>query len=341
MLHVDNQTPFGASLFLAPDVTGVDTAWVVVKATFEIGPKSVSVAAAQTPIVAGDECWGDPKSSSIRYAGEVHPAKPATDVALVGGGHAPGGRPVPGFGVSLTVGPLKKVVHVHGDRAWQRGLVGPSISKPAPVTEVPLRYELAYGGRHDLANGELLADLRNPVGRGFLGKRSASELIGLPLPNLEHPKQWVTSPGDKPPPACFGFIAPWWEPRRRYTGTFDEAWRTTRAPYWPLDLDPRFFQAVPPDQVVAGGLRGGEPVEIVNASPRGVQRFALPAIELGVTVRIGREEHRPRLRLETLLLEPDRDRFSMTWRGGVTCDKRSLRVETATVTLEALEGVAG
>jgi hypothetical protein len=339
VLHVANETPFAASLFVAPDLAGIDTAWTVVKATFEIGPGSVRVTSGQVPVATGDECWGDPRSSSIRYAGEVHPAKPATDVVLVGSGHAPGGKPVAGFGVSLTVGPLKKVVHVHGDRSWQRGIVGPSISKPQPVTEVPLQYERAFGGRHDLPNGDFVADLRNPVGRGFMGKRSASDVIGLPLPNLEHPKHWITSPSDKPPPACFGFIAPWWEPRRRYTGTYDEAWRRTRAPYWPLDLDPRFFQTAPTDQVVTG-LRGGEPVEILNASPRGVQRFGLPTVELDVAVRIGREQLRPRLQLETLLLEPDQDRFSLTWRGAVACDKRSLRVESVAVALKALRGVA-
>jgi hypothetical protein len=337
---VANETPFVASLFVAPDLAGVDTALTIVKATFEIGPGSVRVASVQVPVVTGDECWGDPASSSLRYAGEVHPAKPATDVALVGSGHAPNGKPVAGFGVSLSVGALKKVVHVHGDRTWQRGIIGPSVSKPQPVTEVPLQYERAYGGRRDLPNGDFVSDLRNPVGRGFLGKRGASELIGQPLPNLEHPRHWITSPSDKPPPACLGFIAPWWEPRRRYTGTYDEAWRKTRAPYWPLDLDPRFFQTAPPDQIVAGGLRGGEPVEILNASPRGVQRFALPTVVFDVTVHLGRERISPRLRLETLLLEPDQDRFSMTWRGAVPCDKRALRVEAVDVALKAMEGAA-
>ena len=35
--------------------------------------------------------------------------------------------------------------------------------------------------------------------------------------------------------------------------------------YLPVDFNPRFFQAAPPDQVVEGYLKGGEPVEILSA----------------------------------------------------------------------------
>ena len=49
---------------------------------------------------------------------------------------------------------------------------------------------------------------------------------------------------------------------------------------------------------------------------------------------------RAQLRIETLILEPDQDRFSLLFRGAVPCEKRALRVEEVVVTLRSLEGVA-
>ncbi len=84
MLQVKNETPFVPGLSVLPDLDGVDTLYVSVKATFEIGAQGVRVAEKQLPVVAADEPWGKPGESSVRYAGEVHPLKPATDVVLVG-----------------------------------------------------------------------------------------------------------------------------------------------------------------------------------------------------------------------------------------------------------------
>jgi hypothetical protein len=162
---------------------------------------------------------------------------------------------------------------------------------------------------------------------------------GLPVPNLEHPRHLIRSTSDKPPPAGVGFVAPSWEPRVRYAGTYGEAWERTRAPFLPDDFDPRFLQAAPPDQIYPGRLRGGEPVELINLAPAGVQRFALPACEIEARVHLGQSVQTPRLELETLLLEPDQDRLSMLWRGAVPCDKSTLRVSLVEIAVERLDGV--
>jgi hypothetical protein len=336
MLQLKNETPFSADLFLFPDPAGIDTLYVAVKATFEIGARELRVAAEPAPVVPADVHWGDPASSSIQYGGEAHPCKPATDVVLVGDGHAPRGRPAPQFGVSFSVGSLAKVIHVFGDRVWESSRP----SRPAPSAQVPLRFERAYGGRQDLGGGRFLAEMRNPVGAGFLGKRRAGEMVGTPVPNLEHPAHPIKSPSDEPPPAGVGYIAPWWHPRATFAGTYDERWRKQRAPYLPGDFDARFFQAAPADQIYPGYLQGGEPVEVVNASPEGASRFALPACRLDVEVSVAGEEHRPEMRIETLLLEPGEHRFSLLWKGAVACDKAPLRVEEVRVAIASLEGAA-
>ena len=157
------------------------------------------------------------------------------------------------------------------------------------------------------------------------------------LPHLEDPAHLLTRPTDTPPPAGFGFIAPGWEPRRSRAGTYDEAWLGSRAPYLPVDFDPRFFHTAPPDLVCPAHLSGGEPVEVTNASASGLLRFRLPRCEIAASVRIARKVERPRLHLETVLLEPDDHRLSLLFRGAVGCDKRALRIDRVELALQTLD----
>jgi hypothetical protein len=340
MLQVENQTPFVPGMFLFPDAAGVDTLYVVLKATFALGPRGPAVAEKQLPLVPADVYWGEPGKSSVRYAGEAHLSKPASDVVVVGAAHAPGGKPAPSFGVSFAVGRLRKVVHVHGERVWVGGPAGMSPSPPVPAASVPLLWERAFGGQEELGGGTVLSEPSNPVGTGFRGKRAARELDGTPLPNLEHPAHPLRSPSDRPPPCGVGFVAPSWQPRAAHAGTYDEAWQKRRAPYLPADFDPRFLQAAPADQIYPGFLQGGEPVELLNLSPAGPLKFALPVCEPAVEVEVAGAEVRPRLAIETLLLEPDQGRFSLLWRGAVPCDKKALQISKASFELGRLAGVA-
>lgn len=338
MLQVHNQTPFAAELSVLPAPDARETLYVVVQATFELGEGGLRVAEEQRPIVPGDEYRGDPASSSLRFAGQVHPCKPATDVVLLGAGYAPGGKPAPYFGVSLMVGKLRKLLHVYGDRVWSAGLTGAAPSEPIPTTSVPLIWERAYGGTVRAEDGEELCEPRNPVGVGFLGGRSPAQLRGMPVPNLDDPRNPIVGLAPGATPVGFGFIGPSWQPRVAFAGTYDEAWRRTRAPFLPDDFDPRFLQAAPPDQIYPGALQGGEPVEIINASPVGVQRFALPTCELVAAVSVAGRVERPRLCVETLALEPDQARLSMLWRGAVPCEKEALRIEQVSLELRSLKG---
>lgn len=340
MLQVENQTPFVPAMFVFPDPEGVDTLYVALKATFTIGDGTLRVAEEQVPLAPADVHFGEPGKSSLKYASEAHLSKPATDVAVVGAAHAPGGKPVPYFGVSLSVGRLKKIIHVFGDRVWKAGTFRTAPSEPEPTASVPLVWERAYGGQADLGGGKIAFEPRNPVGCGFLGKRRARELDGTPVPNLEHPAQPLKSAGDHPPPAGLGFVAPSWQPRAAFAGTYDEAWQKGRAPYLPEDFDPRFFHAAPPDQIYPGYLKGGEPVELMNLSPTGRQRFTLPVCDVDAEVNVDGAVQRPPLAIETLLLEPDQERFSLLWRGAMPCDKRVLKVRKIVFGLRSLAGVA-
>jgi hypothetical protein len=338
MLQVRNETPFTPGMFLFPNEQGVDTLYVVVKATFDIREGRISVARKQRPLVMADEYWGEPGASSLKYANEAHLLKPGTDVVVVGEAHAPRGRPVETCLVSVKVGPLHQVVQVFGDRAWRGGLLSPAPSAPKPFITLPLVYERAFGGTHELNGGEVLAEPSNPVGQGFRGKRSGREMVERALPNLEDPRHLIGSISDAPKPVGLGPVAPAWMPRKAYAGTYDEQWRARRAPYLPLDFRPGFFHMAPPNLCAPKGLKGGESVELLNLSAEGIQRFALPRCELDVTVRIARQPTQPDMRLETVLLEPGEGRLCLTWRGAIGCDKRALKVEGAHFRVKSLEG---
>jgi hypothetical protein len=206
---------------------------------------------------------------------------------------------------------------------------------------MPIVYERAFGGSHDPGRGEPTFEPRNPVGVGFRGKQSAAEMEGAPLPNIEDPAALIQSPGDRPPPAGLGFIAPAWEPRRSRAGTYDEIWRKKRAPYLPADFHPRFFQAANPDLVCPAPLTGGEPVELTNLSPDGAVHFRLPGCAFDVAVTVGERVERPRMTMETVLLEPSESLVSLTFRGAVPCDKAALRIESVRFDVRSLEGVEG
>lgn len=330
MLQVRNATPFTPGLFVFPNPRGIDTLYVVAKATFSISEKGLRVAEKQQPLKHADEYWAKPGESSLKYASEAHLGKPATDLALVGNAYAPNGRPSTKFGVSISIGAFRKIIHVHGDRTWRGNAFGLAPSSAEPVVEVPLVYERSFGGEHDL---------RNPVGCGFRGKKPIEEMKGAPVPNLEDPKHPVRSPSDRISPVGVGYIAPFWKPRSSFAGTYDEVWQKTRAPFLPLDFDLRFFQSAHPDFVYPGVLKGGEPVELINVSEVGVHKFNLPICELQANVVVGGEHFQPEMHLETLLLEPSESRFSMMWRGAMECDKRALKIQQVGLDLKSLEGV--
>ena len=195
----------------------------------------------------------------------------------------PAGRPVTEMLAALTVAGRRKVVRVVGDRVW-RGVIGRSIGRstaPEPFVSMPLVYERAFGGRdhadHDAdagpgeagarGEGRVLAEERNPVGAGFRGRRWLARGSALRLPNLEDPRRPWRAVGDRPPPAGFAFVAPCWQPRCAYAGTYDDVWRTTRAPFLPADFDARFCNAASADLTFDGGLFGGEPLVLDGREP--------------------------------------------------------------------------
>jgi hypothetical protein len=288
---VENGTPFEFVPLFGSDEGGRPIVAPLLKATYEIGDGgSLALAEEQRPIEFAGSPWGEPGTSSYRFEPESAFVKTATDVILVGAAHAtrPGDTQVD---VLFQVGPVSQVARVTGNRFWCKRLIGTRPSEPEPFETIPLIWENAFGGRDPNSTDPERPDydVRNPVGCGYRSKRAAFE-EGARLPNLEHQHDPMLGYRSRPEPVGFGFTSPDWEPRRSFSGTYDEEWERQRSPLLPQDFDRRFFSAAAPGLSTQGFLRGDEDVLVVNASPEGRLHFPLPGLanpEFTVELRNG------------------------------------------------------
>jgi hypothetical protein len=322
MLAVENATSLPAALVPGIDAEGRTEATVVVKATFRLREGELLLADEQAPILRADEHHGEPGRSSLRYEADLSPQKAGTDVVLIGQAWSP--APVPELDVVLTAGPLRKAVRVFGDRAFYSAGHSFGISAPRPFTRMPLLWEHAYGGA-DGADFEA----RNPVGVGFC--TSFDRADGLRLPNLEDPRRLIQHPEERPAPAGFGFVARHWMPRRALVGTCDDAWRAERFPLLPRDFDRRFFQAAAPELIAPRPFTGGEPVRIEGAAEGGPVVFRVPRLALEVDVSIKRSVTTHRPVLDTMVIEPDERRVTLTYRLTFPCPRNYLPIDGVSI----------
>jgi hypothetical protein len=337
MLQLRNTSPFVATMFSMPDARGVDTLVIVIKASFALTP-APKLAEQQRPILAADEYWGDPTSTSLRYPGELHLSKPGTDVIVIGDACAPHGQAVPNLEVSVRVAERSKRVRVYGERMWV--VIGKHAqpSRPQPFVRVPIVYERAYGGRTppDPA-GRSLAEPRNPVGRGFVGDGNLNRMLEQLLPNIDDPDNPLAWLGQTPAPVGLAAIAPSWQPRIAHAGTYDDAWRKHRAPYLPTNFDARFHRVASEGLGFDGGLDAGAPMAFDGFDPTQAFAFALPRCQLDVSARVAGAMQSLQAQLDTVvieLLEPCW--MSMTWRASLAVE-RLLRVERVDIGLASLE----
>lgn len=324
MQITQNTTGMSAGLTVAADPHGRDHCVVVVKGTFVVSAAGeLTPAEQQEPLIACDVPHGDPAVSSLRYECEFALTKPRADVLINGSAFSPSGRPVESLDVSLEIGERRKVVRVTGDRIWERGLTGIRPSEPSPFSEMPLRFERAFGGSdHSHADPRHQGtELRNPVGVGFHKNPEPASVEGRPLPNLEDPESLLQHRSDTPPPVGFGSIGRAWQPRAGYAGTYDERWLAERFPFLPEDFDPLYFQSAPLDQQLPL-LRQGERIRCLNMSPDGPVVFTLPAIECPVRFRFRERDVSMQASLDTLLVEPDQRRVLLLWRASVPIGRK-------------------
>ena len=317
-MELINATRMVAGYNMGLEPSGRELLVVVIKGTFVL-PKAgeqVRLADEQLPLIMADTFTGEPGFSAPVLEVDFAPRKQACDVLLVGSARAPAGTQVTRMRVGVRVGPMEKSFDVIGDRVWQAGLSGISASAPQHFTSMPVSYDLAFGGADRYSDDESEHDayLPNPAGRGWHKHLKNAWVDGTPLPNTEEIGKPLGSPVDKHRAMALGPLGRGWPQRARYAGTYDEQWLAEVFPFLPKDFDERYYQAAPEDQQMP--VPNG-PVEVVLSgfTADGVRRFVLPHFEAPVHVFAKKGEREDlTATLDTIVFEPDHERFTMSWR---------------------------
>jgi hypothetical protein len=325
--------PAGYTLGMQPD--GRELLVVAVKGTFMIPPNGSepTLAAEQVPLVEADSFTGEPGFSAPLYESDYAPRKPRCDVLLNGSAYAPGGKPAKRVRVSLQVGPISKSFDVVGNRVWKKRLGFIRSTSPEPFTVMPISYDNAFGGVDNTHKKEQKhrAYLTNPVGVGFHSNLKKPFIVAKPLPNTEELGKSVRNPRKQYRPMAFGPLGRSWPPRLKYAGTYDDGWFEDNFPFLPADFNEYYYQSAPEDQQIEY-LKGGEVVELVNLTPDGQRRFSLPKKQVPVEFyRRNGECLCINAPLDTLLFEPDKNRFTLCWRASIPLKKNIFEISMGTV----------
>jgi hypothetical protein len=335
-MRLTNETGLPAAWTVSFRPDGREALVIVAKATYTLWDRfdvdSPHPAPELAPLLQADVFGRDPAKNAPRFETDFAPVKPECDVLLVGSAHTPRRRPTQRLAVRLRVGSVSKTFVVTGRRVWQPGIIRELVpGDPQPFVSQPISYDVAFGGTdtHPRDPGKVATFSENPVGRGF--RRYDLELFGHPMPVTEEANAPIRSPKQHYRPMAFGPLGRNWQPRAKHAGTYDQTWLDSRAPLLPRDFDPRYFQAAPPDQRMAYP-KGGERIELVHLVPTSVSPSAtatnrLPRLRLAAAIVPARGA--PVVvsaQIDTIVFEPDANRFTCTWRATHALDRDAFEV---------------
>jgi hypothetical protein len=333
-MRFTNQTGLPASWTLGFQRDGRELLVTIVKATYRLPVSGCEpvLSSQQVPLVEADRFTGEPGMSAPMLETDYAHRKPACDVLLLGHAHAPPGQQATRVRVGLKVGQLVKQFDVVGERRWRRYAGVVVATRPEPFERIAITYDVAFGGTdrtEEAQYGRSDAYALNPVGVGY--GRHAGWIDGHPLPRTEQIGHPVDEPTGKYEPMAFSPIGRNWLPRRSYAGTYDQTWIETTAPLWPEDFDERYFQAAPSEQRIPFP-RGGEPVVLQNLTADGERRFSLPIKPMPILFipHRGRDVVR-NAEIDTIVFEPDEERFTMAWRVALPLGKSIFDVKETVI----------
>lgn len=332
-MQLTNLTKLPAAWTMGFQRDGRELLVIMVKGTYElpVSGEETSLADEQMPLVEADQFSGEPGLSAPTRETDFAHRKNLCDVVLLGSAHAPNGRPTTRAPVALRVGSITKQFTVVGKRVWRKGVTGVAASDPEPFLSLPVSYDHAFGGtdRTREEDGRVETYLPNPVGKGYWHYKDFIDQ--QPLPLTEQSGRTVSEPDGKYVPMAFSPIGRNWPSRAKYAGTYDQHWIENTAPFWPDDFDELYFQAAPAEQTMPYP-RGGEQVQLLNLTPEGHRSFMLPPFPMPVVFipHKGQDANREAV-VDTIVIEPDQQRFSVTWRATLALGRSVFDVKEAVV----------
>jgi hypothetical protein len=318
-MELINSTRMLAGYTMGMEPSGRELLVVVIKGTFRIPTEQgapLRLHEEQVPLVMSDMFYGEPGRSAPKYEVDFAPRKPRCDIILNATAYAPGGRPARRVEVSAQIGNWSKSFAVVGDRVWEAGAAGIGMSSPIPFTSMPITYDRAFGGTDTSHEdpSKHAAYMANPSGRGFHRNIAKEVVDGKPLPNteeLDNPVKWVEG---NYKPMSFGVVGRHWQSRAPFAGTYDQNWIDNVFPFLPADFDEQYYQSALADQQVKLPM-GEQVVSLKNLTRDGNRSFVLPHLEAPVHV-FSKDGSCEKLRAfpDTVVIEPDEERVTMTWR---------------------------
>lgn len=321
-MQLINRTAMIAGYTLGMDAAGVEQVVVVIKGTFSI-PKNRDeqpcLAAVQVPLIEADVFTGDPGLSALLLDVDYAPIKHHCDVTLLGTAYAPKAKETGNVMAGFKVGNLSKILQVVGERIWTYSGSHYAPSRAEPFVIRPITYDIAYGGVDRFSDDESLhmPYWENPVGIGYHHVMDEDLIVGTPAPSTEEPDNPVARPDGHYKPMSLGPISRNWKPRMNYAGTYDEDWVEKRFPFLPDDFNELYYQSAPSDQQMPHP-KGGESVQLLNVTPDGKRSFSLPVRQIPIVFsRRHAKSVELQAALDTIVFEPDADRFTLTWRASL------------------------
>jgi uncharacterized protein YjbI with pentapeptide repeats len=316
-VRVKNTTPFLVGRKVTSRRPPQPEMTLIVRAAFALRPKEPLTpledqGALNAEVFQPDD---DERRGECLYPGDFADFKLNAEVMLRGTCHVTGKRLVTECMVRFVVGAWSKALRVVGPRAWSDRLAGALPSEPLSFTRMSLDYAQSFGGP---------TYAKNPVGKGF-----ETDL----LPCVESTTAPLRSRRDQPEPAGFGPINSAWPQRAARVGKeYGRSYREKRAPFYAEDFDWTYFHSAPADQQLKGYLRGDEEVVFQGLHPE-VQSLSarLPGLRIRAFVKDVHGRFRePRMSLDTLFADLDKETLYLTWRGVDPVEEDDL-IDVATV----------
>lgn len=285
---------------------GAHALTVICKATYLLQPGESPLAPEQDAVNDQESHWNDDPTRSVYAPSDRVPFKARADVLLVGHAFAPGQQPVRSLMVRIVVGDVDKAIEVFCDRRIR--IQDHQLLEGQRFAKMPLRWERAAGG----------PETSNPAGARFDAPPDVYGMIAIP--NLQPVGVYVGHPSDAFAPIGFGPVGARWPGRmeklgHRAASFHEQGWE---AGPLPEGFDYGYFNAAPPDQQT-GALRANERIVLENLHQEHARLVtSLPGVHPRATVeRSSGAREEIALRADTLWIDTDRGRCTLTWRGQV------------------------
>lgn len=337
-----NNTPFAAQAFPHMDAQGKHMLALVAKGTWELAAsatgiprlrpaerqRSIHRAGVLRPLgsLAKDEIQAavlQPRAQQPWMVCEPEhvPPKPWFDLLLDACAVSPNGRPA--FSIDVAVDYASQgrqhrlaALRAFSPRLWLKDFGQLSAKELGPSLRIPLLRPFAFGGQTLDAKDNVLVDERNPDGMGFYG--TAAQAASSPLPwmqALDRPiKHWDDTVPDQA--LGLGLVPPHHQPRRGLQGSFDDAWRQSRAPLLPLDHDLRHRNAAPESLQLPHPPLAGDVLTLHHMGDEPLLRFVWPRVALVAQAETAGGTLLPpqELRWDTLAVDTEQADASLLWR---------------------------